>query len=101
MISAITTTSTQSSDTIADGSKNWVETSNCRIQRHPASSLVSVIIPTLHRPALLMRALVSVFHQTWRELEVIVVVDGPDPTRSPFFRLSMIRACASSLIPAR
>ena len=43
-----------------------------------APSLVSVIIPTLHRPTLLMRALASVFCQTWRELEVIVVVDGPD-----------------------
>src|SRR5208283_5722967 len=44
-----------------------------------ASSLVSVIVPTLHRPTLLMRALASVFRQTWKELEVIVVVDGPDP----------------------
>ena len=41
--------------------------------------LVSVIIPTLHRPALLKRALSSVFRQTWRDLEVIVIVDGPDP----------------------
>jgi glycosyltransferase involved in cell wall biosynthesis len=49
------------------------------MQEHPTSSLVSVIIPTLHRPKLLMRALASVFRQTWRELEVIVVVDGPDP----------------------
>jgi glycosyltransferase involved in cell wall biosynthesis len=40
---------------------------------------VSVIIPTLHRPTLLKRALASVFRQTWRELEVIVIVDGPDP----------------------
>lgn len=43
------------------------------------SGLVSVIIPTLHRPTLLKRALESVFRQSWRELEVIVVVDGPDP----------------------
>ena len=43
------------------------------------SSLVSVIVPTLHRPTLLMRALASVFRQTWQEIEVIVVVDGPDP----------------------
>jgi glycosyltransferase involved in cell wall biosynthesis len=49
------------------------------MQEHPTSSLVSVIIPTLHRPKLLMRAMASVFRQTWRELEVIVVVDGPDP----------------------
>jgi len=49
------------------------------MQEHPAPSLVSVIIPTLHRPTLLTRALASVFRQTWRELEVIVVVDGPDP----------------------
>ena len=41
-------------------------------------TLVSVIIPTLHRPALLRRALASVLRQTWRDLEVIVVVDGPD-----------------------
>jgi glycosyltransferase involved in cell wall biosynthesis len=41
--------------------------------------LVSVIIPTLQRPTLLKRALESVFRQSWRELEVIVVVDGPDP----------------------
>ena len=42
-------------------------------------SLVSVIIPTLHRATLLTRALTSVFRQTWCELEVIVIVDGPDP----------------------
>jgi len=45
----------------------------------PASPLVSVIVPTLHRPTLLMRALASVFRQTWQNIEVIVVVDGPDP----------------------
>ena len=49
------------------------------MQQPLASSLVSVIVPTLHRPTLLMRALASVFHQTWQEIEVIVVVDGPDP----------------------
>src|SRR5271169_1867385 len=69
----------QRTHTIADGSKNRVETRDCQMQEHPASSLVSVIIPTLRRPTLLTRALASVFRQTWRELEVIVVVDGPDP----------------------
>ena len=41
--------------------------------------LVSVIIPTLERPQLLLRAIGSVLRQTHRELEVIVVVDHPDP----------------------
>jgi len=39
---------------------------------------VSVVIPTLHRPALLLRALASVVAQTYRQIEIIVVVDGPD-----------------------
>jgi glycosyltransferase involved in cell wall biosynthesis len=50
-----------------------------RVEEHQAPPVVSVIIPTLHRPILLVRALESVFRQTVRELEVIVVVDGPDP----------------------
>ena len=49
------------------------------MEMRPAPSLVSVIIPTLHRPTLLMRALASVLGQTHRELEIIVIVDGPDP----------------------
>jgi glycosyltransferase involved in cell wall biosynthesis len=50
-----------------------------QMQQPLASLLVSVIVPTLHRPTLLMRALASVFRQTWQQIEVIVVVDGPDP----------------------
>ena len=65
--------------TVADGSKNPTERETAKMQECPTSSLVSVVIPTLHRPMLLIRALASVFRQTWRELEVIVVVDGPDP----------------------
>jgi glycosyltransferase involved in cell wall biosynthesis len=38
---------------------------------------VSVVIPTLDRPNLLLRALRSVFNQTYPHLEVIVVVDRP------------------------
>jgi glycosyltransferase involved in cell wall biosynthesis len=45
-------------------------------------AVVTVVLPTLHRPQLLLRALDSVFMQTHRELEVIVVVDGPDPETS-------------------
>ena len=44
--------------------------------------LVSVIIPTLDRPKLLLRAIDSVLRQTYEEIEVIVVVDRPDPTQS-------------------
>ena len=40
--------------------------------------LISVIIPTLNRPKLLLRAIDSVLRQTHREIEVIVVVDRPD-----------------------
>jgi glycosyltransferase involved in cell wall biosynthesis len=40
--------------------------------------LVSVVIPTVDRPKLVLRAINSVLRQTHREIEVIVVVDGPD-----------------------
>jgi glycosyltransferase involved in cell wall biosynthesis len=38
---------------------------------------VSVVIPTLDRPKLLLRDLRSVFNQTYPHLEVIVVLDRP------------------------
>ena len=41
------------------------------------AGLVSVVIPTLDRPQLLLRALKSVFNQTYQNLDVIVVVDRP------------------------
>jgi len=40
--------------------------------------LVSVVIPTRNRPKLVLRAIHSVLNQTFREIELIVVVDGPD-----------------------
>jgi glycosyltransferase involved in cell wall biosynthesis len=40
--------------------------------------LVSVVIPTLDRPTLLLRAIDSVLRQTHQEIEVIVVVDRPN-----------------------
>lgn len=40
---------------------------------------ISVVIPTRHRPVLLQRAVHSAIRQTWLDLEVIVVIDGPDP----------------------
>jgi len=44
-------------------------------QRYP---LVSAIITTLNRPQLVMRAIQSVRDQSYTNLELIVVVDGPD-----------------------
>ncbi len=40
---------------------------------------VSVIIPTHNRPELLLRALASVYDQTFKDFEVIVVDDGDSP----------------------
>ncbi len=40
--------------------------------------LVSVIIPTIRRPRLVLRAVESVRRQTHDALEIIVIVDGPD-----------------------
>jgi glycosyltransferase involved in cell wall biosynthesis len=39
---------------------------------------VSVVIPTCNRPHLATRAVRSALAQTYRDLEVVVVVDGPD-----------------------
>lgn len=44
----------------------------------PAEPDVSVVIPTCDRPDLAVRAVRSALAQTHRDLEVIVVVDGPD-----------------------
>jgi glycosyltransferase involved in cell wall biosynthesis len=41
--------------------------------------VVSVVIPTRNRPHLLMRAVRSALAQTLQQIEVVVVVDGPDP----------------------
>jgi glycosyltransferase involved in cell wall biosynthesis len=40
--------------------------------------LVSVVIPTYKRPALVLQAIKSVLAQTFRDLEIIIVVDGGD-----------------------
>lgn len=42
-------------------------------------NIVSVVIPTLNRPHLVTRAIESALAQTLDSIEVIVVVDGPDP----------------------
>lgn len=40
--------------------------------------LVSAIIPTCNRPILVCRAIQSVLNQTYKNIEIVVVVDGPD-----------------------
>lgn len=42
----------------------------------PSPPLVSVVIPTHRRPALLVRAVRSALGQTLREIEIVVVIDG-------------------------
>jgi glycosyltransferase involved in cell wall biosynthesis len=42
-------------------------------------TVVSVVIPTRNRPEIVCRAVRSALDQTFRNLEVIVVIDGPDP----------------------
>lgn len=41
--------------------------------------IVSAIIPTRNRPGLVLRAIESVLRQTVSDLEIIVIIDGPDP----------------------
>jgi hypothetical protein len=45
----------------------------------PSYPLVSAVIPTRARPDLLPAAVRSALRQTWPAMEVIVVVDGPEP----------------------
>ncbi|MBO0869233.1 MAG: glycosyltransferase family 2 protein [Micromonosporaceae bacterium] len=45
----------------------------------PTKPTVSVVIPTRNRPELVTRAASSALAQTLREIEVVVVLDGPDP----------------------
>ena len=57
--------------------------------------LVSVVIPTRNRPDMVGRAVRSALRQTIADLEVIVVVDGPDSSTDA--ALELIRASDSRL----
>jgi glycosyltransferase involved in cell wall biosynthesis len=47
---------------------------------------VSVVIPTRNRPELVVRAVRSALAQTLREIEVVVVIDGPDEATTEALR---------------
>ena len=47
-------------------------------QQAPEKPLVSILVRTHKRPGFLRQALTSVLHQTYRNLEVVVVEDGSD-----------------------
>jgi glycosyltransferase involved in cell wall biosynthesis len=50
---------------------------------------ISIVIPTYRRPELLYRAVQSALNQTFRDIEVIVVIDGTEPeTRSHLLALA-------------
>ena len=67
---------------------------------------VSVVIPTRQRPALVPRAVRSALAQTLREIEVVVVVDGPDDSTGEALsgiddeRLRIVQLAASGGAPA-
>ncbi len=50
----------------------------------PDSPLVTAVIPTHGRPELLASAIRSARRQTWLNLEVVVVVDGPDSATAEY-----------------
>lgn len=55
----------------------------------PSAPTISVVIPTRSRPGLVTRAVRSALAQTVEDIEVIVVIDGPDPeTRAALATLS-------------
>ena len=47
-----------------------------------STATVSVVIPTRYRSDLVHRAVDSALKQTFRNIEVVVVIDGPDPATS-------------------
>lgn len=47
-----------------------------------SNEMVTVVIPTRNRPDMVTRAVQSALAQTHRALEVIVIIDGPDPATS-------------------
>jgi len=61
---------------LADMSVNVLDRSNTEAIGVTSSPLVSVIIPTFNRASVIGRAVENALHQTYRNVEVIVVDDG-------------------------
>src|SRR5207244_2426635 len=53
-----------------------------RHEGHREEPLVSILIRTVDRPAMLAAALASCANQTYRSLDVMVVEDGPERSRA-------------------
>lgn len=62
-----------------------------------ATPLVSVVVPTFRRPDRVVTALWSVFEQTWRNIEVVVVDDNGRGTKSQ----RATEAAVHALMPER
>lgn len=62
-------------------------------------TLVSAVIPTRGRPELLACAVRSALRQTWRFLEVIVVLDGPDAETEAYLASLADRRVRSVMLP--
>ncbi len=57
-----------------------------QINENAADPLVTAVIPTRNRPDIVCRAVRSALGQTYPNLEVVVVVDGPDPATISAFQ---------------
>src|SRR5262249_3929489 len=60
---------------MANSAKSSSPSAGADLADHPR---VSVVIPTRDRPRLLMRAIASAQAQTVTDIEIVVVIDGPD-----------------------
>lgn len=55
------------------------KTQNMPMSKENNQPVVSVVIPTRNRPQIVVRGVKSALSQTLQSIEVIVIVDGPDP----------------------